>query len=158
MKIIFTIFFNSFLILSLQILPNNDISKITNKYNIITIDTIDFKNLILVKKSENKTHHRIVYYSPEKKQYIKIWSKDYRCVEDFINALVVGFYDEISPLKSLIFDETKQFCLGYITEKMDNKNSDILTNDKKKILDCNVQNNKYQNFFNLLKKKSNYII
>ncbi len=84
----------------------------------VFIDQIDLGKLNLIHKLGNlqdKKGYRSVYKDTNCLLYYKIWSKDYWLAKNFIGAFKSGFYDGLTSLTALIYDNTGR-CRGYVSQ------------------------------------------
>lgn len=83
-------------------------------YEIVRYEDLDLSLLYLCKKTITDTHTREVYFDFERNQFVKTWTAQNSLSKNFLNASKCGFYERLSPLKALIFDQNND-CRGYIT-------------------------------------------
>lgn len=166
-KLIF-LFFSVILISINKICCNSltiyDCSKLfANKYQLIYFENIEFENLTKFKSktfsdNEGKLQTSEIFLSKDSKFYYKIWNPQFVFVNNFINALIKDFFDDISPLIGIIVDYSGEFR-GYITEAKKNINPlELFVSDHGhyfEIKEIQFQNNlKYIKLFNKLIEKS----
>src|SRR3990170_2270549 len=58
--------------------------------------------------------NRSVYVTADERFAIKVWEKQYASAPFFLKALHAGFYDGITRLAGIIYDQ-EGICRGYIT-------------------------------------------
>ena len=65
----------------------------------------------------HKNSNRIVYITKDKRFVFKIWQKNYHHMKQFLHAYHANFYDDVSLISALIFDQEEE-CRGYVTPYM----------------------------------------
>lgn len=111
------IFLEATPIVSLESLPLESYT-ILRKFDPIEHIPVASRNLA----PEYFTHrNRTVYLTSDQKWVVKIWEEHYPSAPLFVKAFQSGFYNDISKIEALIFDE-KDNCRGYITPYMISRN------------------------------------
>ncbi len=125
-------------------------------YKIIELESIDLRECIKIKESTQNKHSRVVYLNPSNNTYIKIWESDYIFGNFFAHSVKTGFFQDISPLKEIIYDKNN-LCRGYITYRVDcplnNKLKYYSFKGASKLYDAYAQNEFYKIFIEKLKSK-----
>ena len=83
---------------------------------IISLHEIDRTQLTPLKTTRDEHGEQATVYQNKNEQtYYKLWSEKYAYGEHFLNAMNTGFYDGITCLIGIIFDENGH-CRGYVTQ------------------------------------------
>ncbi len=82
----------------------------THNYDILLLNSITFDQLRLVSEKLSRN----VYTNHDQSLYYKVWDTKYRRAKQFEDALNAGFFEDIAPIVTVIYDE-KDRCRGYVT-------------------------------------------
>lgn len=81
-----------------------------HSFDTVYLETIPRNELLPI----HEQHNRAVYANTDRSLYYKIWNPNYPRSPLFLGALDAGFFENIAPLVSVIYDEQNR-CRGYIT-------------------------------------------
>lgn len=128
------------------------IEEISQYYPVCFLEDIDYSTFIFTKSKINFNRH--VYFDAARRQYYKIWDKEYVFCPYFLNAIKKNFYLDIAPLKCVIFDK-QDFCRGYITTALNDyrKDENYLKAAGIKLMPLSCQNDAFRVFLEKLKKR-----
>ncbi len=118
----------------------------------LNLEDINMSDLMLVKtvRIRHSGAIRQVYKHKNNLHFYKIWSTSYKTF--FTKALQAGFYDKLTPLVALIYDE-EGICRGYVTKAGVTAHSSSLKTFGLKIASVDSQTDKaYKEFYALLLK------
>lgn len=128
------IFLFLFSFIKLHSIPGKIISyESTTHIPIVSLTSLDLENYEKLKvfrmedlpKGSNwqdrisyyENRNRIVYVTRDHKFVLKVWQKNYPSKDNFLSALRANFYEGITLLTALIFDNDNE-CRGYILPYM----------------------------------------
>lgn len=126
-------------------------------YPVTTYEDLDFGSLKLIKTAKDGTHHRALYFDPETKSYIKVWSSGYPAGYRFLDGLSFNFYAELSPLTRIVLDRSGE-CRGYVTHLCATDCLHLKTtpnnNGGQTLQVATMQNSSYQQLYSSLLQRS----
>src|SRR5689334_19189741 len=90
-------------------------------YPIVEYEQLDFSQMELRKATKHPHLERNIYFDPKTKTFVKQWPPNFLRNSIFLDALISGYYKNLTPLEALLFDK-EGHCRGYITKALDYAN------------------------------------